>query len=453
MTRATLLTLTMLAVVAVARSTPGAEHEKGDSPSGSSEADPRIRVEHDPEAFTTKITIQAEGGRVAWSDVLRGLARARGFDDAALEGLLPDGHFRFTGLWGRLVRGGLNLGLRSNIRFAVERPENEQDEPRLVIELDRAALLASRRRFKAWLREALLARREGRESAEFGLKLDEQWDKTPTERNLVLLVHGLDSEPELVDSLLVTPRSEGFPCAVFRYPNDQPIADSAKLLSQELKELAQEHPGRRVSLLTHSMGGLVARAVIENSDLDPGNVGQLIMIAPPNHGSALARFRFGLEVWEHVARKDRRMEMETFYASIEDGLSEAAADLRPGSPFLRDLNARSRNADVEYTIFLGTGAWLTEDELTYLRYKLAAGGQRSRWARFFGPYADQWLADLDEVVAGKGDGVVSVERGRLEGVDDTLVLDFGHVGVLQTPGGDRANKVRQEVLKRLKTPP
>jgi len=451
MTRATLLTLAIVASVAVAPSAPGAEREEGVFPA--SHTDPRIRVEHDPEAFTTKISIPSEDGRVTWSDVLRGLALARGFDDAALEGLLPDGDFRFTGLWGRLLRGGLNLGLGSRIRFVVERPVDEQEEPRLVIELDEAALLASQRRFKAWLREALLSRREGREPAEFGLAFDESWDQAPTERKLVILVHGLDSEPELAGSLLVAPRNEGFPCAVFRYPNDQPIADSARLLSSELARLAQEHPRRRVSLLTHSMGGLVARAVIEDPQLDPGNVGQLIMIAPPNHGSALARFRFGLEIWEHVARKDRRLEMETFYASIEDGLSEAAADLRPGSPFLRDLNARRRNADLKYTIFLGTGGWLSEHELTYLRDKLAAGGERSRWVKFFGPYADQWLADLDEVVAGKGDGVVSVERGRLEGVDDTLVLDFGHVDVLRPPAHDAASSVHQEVLERLKAPP
>ena len=80
----------------------------------------------------------------------------------------------------------------------------------------------------------------------------------------------------------------------------------------------------------------------------------------------------------------------------------------------------------------------------------SAAGERSPWVRFLGPRVHQWLEDLDEVVEGKGDGVVSVKRGRLEGVDDTVVLKFGHARVLRTPAHGDVNRAHQELLRRLK---
>jgi hypothetical protein len=438
MKRAAILTLTLWAAVGPVGRDLAGEHSSGE----------RIRVEHDAEAFVTTISIRAEDGRVAWSDVLRGLARARGNDDEALEGIGPRGRFEITGTRWQVLRVGLDLAFRPNVRFDVLRPEDQHGEPYLVIKLDRAALLASKRRFKARLRTALLRIRPS--TREYGLILEDNWHQAPAGRNLVVVVHGLDSSPEKVATLLESIRGQGLPCAAFRYPNDQPIADSAKLLSSELAQLARGHPRRGVSLVTSSMGGLVARAAIEDPQLDPGNVRQLIMVAPPNHGSALARFGFGLDVWEHVTDAAGKQEARLFYSLVEDGLSEAAADLDPGSPFLRKLNARHRNPKVRYTIFLGTSAPLRSEELVLLRKSIADAGERNRWVRFFGARVHTWLDDLDEVVEGKGDGAVSVERGRLEGVEDTVLLQFRHVPLLATRGPDDVNKLHQEVLKRLK---
>ncbi|MHC4405800.1 MAG: esterase/lipase family protein [Planctomycetota bacterium] len=445
MNRSVILIVTLLTAAAVQRPTWSQDPKQADHAT--------IRVEHNAEAFVTSIWIRADDDRVAWSDVLRGLARARGFDDAALEGVLPKGRFRVTGIRAFLVRMGLNLGFGKHVRFSVERPEDRSGEPWLVIRLDRQAILASKRKFKAWLRQWLLSTRKGFKRSKVGLEPDEGWNEAPAERDLVVALHGLGASPENVEGLLAGPRKEGLPCAVFCYPNDQPLDDSAKLLARELAELAQEHPDRGVSLVTHSMGGLVARAVIENADLDPGNVRRLIMIAPPNHGSTLAHFAFGIELWEQLADGSRRSAIGRFYASIEDGLAEAAVDLRPGSVFLGELNARDRNPKIRYTIFLGTGARLTENELALLREGIARAGRKSRWVQLLGSRAHEWLSDLDEVVAGKGDGVVSVARGRLEGVDDVLVLDFGHASVLRAAGGDDVDRVHREVLRRLKELP
>ena len=100
------------------------------------------------------------------------------------------------------------------------------------------------------------------------------------ESDFVVLVHGLNSRPEDVASFIPAIERADLIPATLRYPNDQPITDSAVLLASELRALKTKYPNRKVRLLTHSMGGLVARSVVE-TDLDPGNVSQLIMVAPP----------------------------------------------------------------------------------------------------------------------------------------------------------------------------
>jgi hypothetical protein len=72
--------------------------------------------------------------------------------------------------------------------------------------------------------------------------------------------------------------------------------------------------------------------------------------------------------------------------------------------------------------------------------------------RFFGPRVRQWLAELDEPVAGKGDGVVTVARGRLGGVGDTVVLKFRHDDPLSGVARADAEKLQREIVKRLLAP-
>jgi len=193
----------------------------------------------------------------------------------------------------------------------------------------------------------------------------------------------------------------------------------------------------------------VARAVVEDPKLNPGNVDRLIMISPPNHGSVLAEFGFGLDLFESVLHEDRRDRARWAAAAIEDGLASAQTDLQPGSPFLTALNARPRNSDVRYTIILGDVAELTPEELIAARRVLARAGASNRWVRFFGSRVDAWLADLDEVIDGRGDGVVALKRGRLAGVKDTVVRRFGHLSFNEAPMTGEAELVLVDVMRRL----
>mgnify|MGYP000524295878 CR=1 FL=1 len=69
-----------------------------------------------------------------------------------------------------------------------------------------------------------------------------------------MLLHGLNSNPDAVEGLIALAREKGFPCATFRYPNDQPIEESATLLSRDLKKIAEQQPKRGVNRRRHREG-------------------------------------------------------------------------------------------------------------------------------------------------------------------------------------------------------
>jgi hypothetical protein len=111
---------------------------------------------------------------------------------------------------------------------------------------------------------------------------------------------------------------------------------------------------------------------------------------------------------------------------MADGLNEARADLQPDSRFLRELNARPRNPAVRYSLILGTGGPMAPEQVADIRRRAAATLSDSRTGRLVLPKVEEFLAGLEEWESGKGDGTVAVARGRLEGVDDTILLPIGH---------------------------
>jgi pimeloyl-ACP methyl ester carboxylesterase len=312
-------------------------------------------------------------------------------------------------------------------------------------------MLKSRRHVKSWVRRKITAPRN-ESGARFGLALDSDWQQAPPDKPIVVLLHGLNSNTKRISPMLTLPRRAGFPCAEFNYPNDQPIAESATLLAQELKTLAVENPDRRVSLLSHSMGGLVAREAVENPQLDPGNVVQLIMVSPPNQGSALARMAPFYDLWEYTLQSNAGQTACPIQAAIEDGFAEAATDLQPGSEFLARLNSRPRNPKVAYTIILGTTATLTTPDVASVRGRIKSAAAQSAWVQFFHPCLDDWLADVDEVIDGRGDGAVAVKRGQLAGVPDIVSLPFRHDDMMDRNPADDVAQAHEIIMKRLNGP-
>lgn len=405
----------------------------------------RFSVAVDDESGITTVTVPAENGAVAWSDVIKALARSGRLDDSVLQ-VLPDGQIDLNDPRGRLGLIGLNLVLPAEISISVVRGDPTA-EPSLKITIDEPGLERRARDIQRRIRERAIA--DGAAADKYGLTLDERWQQAGTDRPVVLIIHGYNSSAAALSELQAAVREAGHPVAVFTYPNDGPLDESAELLSAELREFAKEHPGRDVSIVAHSMGGLVARALIEDPELDPGNVRRLIMVATPNHGSQLACFPSGLDAGEHLATRPEGGLPGLFREAAADGLNESCLDMRPGSEFLEQLNARERNADVRYSLLIGTGGPLTDESLAEIRRILDSAAAENPLAQLLRPRLREPLDDLDEVLVDEGDGAVAVKRARLEGVDDTQLLEFSHLTITRAFDTPTGQALLEAIITRL----
>jgi pimeloyl-ACP methyl ester carboxylesterase len=396
------------------------------------------------------VRIPVRDGVVATSDLLAGLGQAAGLDLEVIRWLLPDRELDLgkPQTEKRLARINRLLGRYAKVREI----RDGGSAAMLVIEIDRAQLHTDKRRAASKFRQVSLRiidpRGKYRAEKRFGMIIDETAMRGDRDQ-LIVAVHGFNGSASAMDAFLDPLRDAGLACATFVYPNDQPIADSARLLAGELAAIARRQPDRPIALLTFSMGGLVARAAIENPKLDPGNVERLVMIAPPNRGSVCARFARGFDLYEHVLREKRASPRGIVAASMLDGLGEARQDLCPGSPFLRQLNARKRNGNVHYSILLGEGGELSRSQVDRLIASLDTLEQKSTIARIFAPRLDRLRDEFSEL-SQKSDGFVSVERGRLDGVDDIAVLHFNHTDRFADQKDDRIRSLHRAIARRLK---
>jgi pimeloyl-ACP methyl ester carboxylesterase len=289
-----------------------------------------------------------------------------------------------------------------------------------------------------------------RQLATFGIEMLPEGKGVERDSPLVIVIHGLNSSPDKTWGLLPPEALSQRWCGSFAYPNDQSLSASARQLSRELHRLEREAPGRSIVLVTHSMGGLIARDCLEDPELRPSAVNRLIMVAPPTHGSTLARLAISPDIWEHWLGRSEGSAWQRSIDATVDGFGEAASDLVPGSPYLKRLNRRERAPHVDYTLVLGTaGAGVREWQLSLVRAANRELAERENSAAPWCQLADELLGDLDELVCGRGDGAVAVKRGRLEGVEDTHLFDFVHGEVNRPAPAEVPTEVQRLIAQRL----
>ena len=108
----------------------------------------------------------------------------------------------------------------------------------------------------------------------------------------IILIHGLMRTPASMYFLNFYLKNEGYQTYTYDYPSAKnTIQEHGLLLNQYLKKFLKDHPNTQVYLITHSLGGIIARdglARLNSEELK--HIGGLIMLAPPNQGSVLAKF-------------------------------------------------------------------------------------------------------------------------------------------------------------------
>lgn len=241
----------------------------------------------------------------------------------------------------------------------------------------------------------------------------------------VILVHGLDEPGGIWDETWTALTSAGLIAWEFRYPNDQAIDRSADILANHWSTLANDVP---IVLVGHSMGGLVIRDFITRlrypTEADGAISGPevlgVIQIAPPNQGSVWARFRAWLEVREWFSHIPEGQLSPL--AGLRQGTGVAKIDLRPGSQFLTDLNARHWPEQVKLSIIggkLSEPTYAMLENIDQLAKELDITDVRERM--------EVWW---DEVGDDLGDGVVPLSSLHFNGSPEPILFPASHRGLL-----------------------
>jgi pimeloyl-ACP methyl ester carboxylesterase len=305
----------------------------------------------------------------------------------------------------------------------------------MVITIDERNLVDKRDEWLSRLRKlsekASVAARK-RES--YGMHALKSFRANDPGRPTVCLIHGLNSSSAGFVHVVPLLEEAGYGIVVYDYPYNRSLDESCTVFARDWSAFRRETKDQLPwSIVAHSMGALLARSLIENDASWAHDVTSLIMIAPVNQGSQLAKVQTIMQIsngLKAISGKDATRAM----LSLSDGLGQAAEDMLPDSAFLRSLNRRPRRAGVAYHILAGDRGFITRGGRSQLegRLNLVIGN-----AGIFGRLTKLATADLpdllDELTDGKGDGCIAAERTRLDGVADHVTIHANHVELVRGP--------------------
>ncbi len=188
----------------------------------------------------------------------------------------------------------------------------------------------------------------------------------PTE--YVVLLHGLARTGKSMKKIETRLLNQGYPVLNIDYPSRKhQIPELAKMVRKEVASKTAKT--EKVHFVTHSMGGIVLRYIQKHDPLP--NLGRVVMLSPPNHGSELVDLLGGLWVFEFI-----------------------------NGPAGKQL---------------GTGESGMCRRLGRVNFELGVitGDKSINWINSF-------------IIPGEDDGKVSIESAKVEGMADFLVVHRSH---------------------------
>ena len=123
-----------------------------------------------------------------------------------------------------------------------------------------------------------------------------------TAREAVVVLHGVAINPRFTARLARFIAEAGYAVHNLGYPSRTvPLAElGPRWLAAKIAELGLER-ATRLHFVTHSMGGLMVRGYLDAHR--PANLGRVVTIVPPHHGSAVSdRLRSLPVVWRIIGR-------------------------------------------------------------------------------------------------------------------------------------------------------
>lgn len=388
---------------------------------------------YDRSTLQHTLSIPLTNGKVHFGQVLGQIAEQFGLDGSPVRKTVAL-ELDAKGIAGSIVLQGLQSFTGDVVTFAA-------DDAMFNVTFDRLQLRrndqAMRSKFRGFLSKYFPEAAE-EVGARYGLYAStaegerRPLDSVQLPEHVVVLVHGVDDPGFIFNTLRPIVANAGHTVCDFDYANDGPIREASALLAGEMKRLRAAGV-KRVSIVAHSMGGLVSREMLTSPALYAGkgrgheqypDVERLIMIGTPNHGSPLAHLLIATEVRDQVCRALSGDGL--LFGAFFDGIGEAKLDLLPKSDFLNELNARPHAEGVAMTLIAGNASPVSESKITDL-----AGTLKQKFGTDLNGSVDKLSDSLRSIVQTVGDGAVSVDSVKLDGVTDFHVVDGNHMSMVR----------------------
>jgi pimeloyl-ACP methyl ester carboxylesterase len=367
-----------------------------------------------------------KAGEVQVSEIVARLAQAGG---TSIERPAADFTLSTQGLARAMTKTLLKESLGPEVTIAFK-------ERAMVMTVD-GRILAPERRLE-WLRRlgelSDRASEAARHRQNYGMRALKSFRGDDPERPTVCLVHGLNSSSGGFVHMIPWLEEAGYGIVVYDYPFNRAIQESCAAFARDWAAFRREVQAKhRWLIVAHSMGALLARSMVEDDATWAQDVASLVLIAPVNQGSHLAKVQTVLQFASGLQALSGKNTTRAML-SLSDGLGQAADDMLPGSSFLRTLNRRPVRQGVPYHIVAGDRGFLTREARAQLEGRIALLTQN---AGILGRVTQMATAEmpvlLDELTDGTGDGCVAVERTRLAGVPDHVTIHANHAELIRAP--------------------
>jgi pimeloyl-ACP methyl ester carboxylesterase len=204
-------------------------------------------------------------------------------------------------------------------------------------------------------------------------------------RTPVILIHGINGSPRNFARLASRLASTRYQPVAFFYPTGMPLAAASRELGARLEEFLDRHPTTRFAIVGHSMGGLVAKGLLDEFDV----------------ARAFPAWRVFVGIscpWSGVAAAGYSRRLRTHPASWDD--------LASTSTFVRRINTTPFPKQVAFYLFWG-------------------GRERGRLLSVFGNNDGRLSVDsmVDTPLAGQARDTFGFYEDHVSIVDSARVFD------------------------------